>query len=230
MFGNFGKMISATQSLGGAGRSAGQSFGGMAGPAASMFGRFQQQQANAGGFMPRGGSGSSMLGGAMSARPMMGPAQGIAGGGGLGGAAGAAMGAMGGMMSDERSKEKIRTLEDELQRTYAALGGGPSTGNVQPEAPDTAALDAAYRKPSSNSYEYKDPTAPGAAPGRQAGPMADELKGLPGVVSPGPDGMDRVDTGRLTMTNASEIANLRREMDALTGRIGSGQSNPDGTY
>jgi hypothetical protein len=203
-------------------------FGKMLGAGASMFGRFQQPQSNAGGFMPRGGGGMSPFGGMMAARPAMGAAQGMAGGalGSMGGAMGGAMG----LMSDEQSKEKIRTLEDELQRTYAALGGGPSTGNVQPEAPDTAALDAAYRRPTSNSYEYKDPSIPGAAPGRQAGPMADEVKGLPGVVAPGPDGLDRVDTGRLTMTNASEIANLRREMDALTGRIGAGQSNPDGTY
>jgi hypothetical protein len=232
MFGNFGKMIGgmakpAGQALSGAGRSVGQSFGnfgrgasGMAGPAASSFSQFQRPQSNPGGFMPRGGGGGSPFSGMMAARPMMGG--GMAGGG--------ISSATAGMLSDAESKEKIRTLEDELQRTYAALGGGPSTGNVQPEAPDTAALDAAYRKPSSNSYEYKDPSVPGAAPGRQAGPMADELKDLPGVVAPGADGMDRVDTGRLTMTNTSEIANLRRELDALTGRIGSGQSNSDGTY
>jgi hypothetical protein len=220
-FGNFGKLTA------GLARPVAQSFM----PAAQSFGQANRAQLGAGGFMPRGGSGMSPFGGMMAMRPMMGPAQGIAGGGGLGGAAGSAMGsAMGGIMSDERSKEKIRTLEDELQRTYAALGGPSATANVQPEAPDTAALDAAYRRPTSNSYEYKDPSIPGAAPGRQAGPMADELKGLPGVVAPGPDGLDRVDTGRLTMTNASEIANLRREMDALLGKIESGQSNPGGTY
>lgn len=240
-FGNFGKMMGgmvkpAASAIGNAGRSAGQSFGGigraagMAAPAASTFGRFQQPQSNAGGFMPRGGRGMSPFGGMTAARPMM-------GGGGIGGSGGAAMGsamgamgAMGGMLSDEHSKEKIRGLEDELQRTYAALGGGPSTGDVHPEAPDTDALDAAYRQPSSNSYEYKDPTAPGAAPGRHAGPMADELKGIPGVVETGPDGLDRVNGPRLELANTSEIANLRRDMDALLGRTSSGQSNPDGTY
>jgi hypothetical protein len=212
MFGNFGKMM-----------------GGMARPAMQSFGQANAPQGGSGGFMPRGGAGMSPFGGMMAARPMMGAAQGMAGGA-MGPMSGAMGGAMGGLMSDEQSKQKIKTLEDELQRTYAALGGGSSTANVQPQAPDTAALDAAYKKPGAYSYEYKDPSIPGAAPGRQAGPMADELKNLPGVVAPGPDGLDRVDTGRLTMTNASEIANLRREMDALLGKIESGQSNPGGSY
>jgi hypothetical protein len=98
-------------------------------------------------------------------------------------------------------------------------------------------LDSAYRRAGSYSYEYKDPSLPGAAPGRQAGPMADELKGIPGAVSTGPDGLDRVDIPRMTMANASQtgtntrdIDELRREMDALMGRVGAGQSNPDGTF
>lgn len=219
-----------------------------------------------GGFNPRG-SGASPFSQAQQGMGML--------GGGMGTGPGAM--AAGALLSDEHSKTRITELEDELQRTYAALGGKASTADVRPTQPEMPTLereafdpiasgrgvrtmqpyeprasgsqandrnfgfdpladdrnqdlDAAYRKPTSNGYDYKDPSAPGAAPGRQAGPMADELKGLPGVVTPGADGMDRVDTGRLTMTNTSEIANLRREMDALMGRIGSGQSNPDGTY
>lgn len=210
-------------------------FGKMAGLGQSMarLPQFSGQQASPGGFAPRGGSGMSPFGMFQRASPTM-QAGGAQLGAGLGakamGAMGGGMGAMGGLMSDAESKTKIRELEDELSRTYAALGGESATGGVRPEAPDTAALDAAYRRPTSNSYEYKDPSMPGAAPGRQSGPMADELKGLPGVVMPGADGFDRVDTSRLSLTNASEIANLRREMDALTGKISSGQSNPDGTY
>jgi hypothetical protein len=149
--------------------------------------------------------------------------------GGMAGNVSGMMGAAGGMLSDEQSKQKIQELEDELSKTYAALGGKSATGDVQP-SDHGEGLDEAFRKPSSNSYEYKDPTAPGAAPGRQVGPMADELKGLPGVVSPGADGLDRVNTPRLTLANTSELANLRREMDALMGKIGTGGSNPDGTF
>jgi hypothetical protein len=183
--------------------------GNMMGPASGLMG------GSGGGFNPRGGSApmgqmSTMLGG------------------GMGGGPGAM--AAGALLSDEQSKTRITELEDELQRTYAALGGKASTADVQPKAPDTAALDAAYSKPTSNSYEYKDPSAPGAAPGRHAGPMADELKGIPGVVETGPDGMDRVNGPRLELANTSEIANLRREMDALLGRIEKGATGPTGTY
>lgn len=178
----------------------------------------------------RGGAGMSMGGQMMNAAPMF-------GGGGASPTMGALGAGMAGMaLSDSASKTRIRELESELERTYAALGGGPST-SAPPASADAANLDAAYRRPTSNSYEYKDPSMPGAAPGRQAGPMADELKGIPGVVRPGPDGFDRVDTPRLTMNNTSQIGNntrdidaLRRDMDALLGRVNSGQSNPDGTY
>jgi hypothetical protein len=60
--------------------------------------------------------------------------------------------------------------------------------------------------------------------------MADELKDIPGVVETGPDGMDRVNGPRLELANTSEIANLRREMDALLGRIEKGATGPTGTY
>ncbi len=203
---NFGKMLGSASGLMGKMGGGGMGSGGMPG-----------------GFNPRGG-GASPFGQAQQGMGML--------GGGMGKGPGAMAAA--GLLSDEHSKTRITELEDELQRTYAALGGKASTGDVSqqvaarqraeslgmggPHGYEAEQLDSAYRKPSSNGYEYKDPSAQGAAPGRQAGPMADELKGLPGVVSPGADGMDRVDTGRLTMTNASEIANLRRELDALKGQ------------
>lgn len=191
---------------------------------------------------------------------------------------GQAIGAVAGMvgLSDRRSKERITELEDELARTYAALGGA---GGVKPSiSPDEkrrmlgdiddaarentdylgeddhqafgtplrepavyptvgtgreqADLAANYRPVRAYGYDYKDPSMPGAAPGRQSGPMADELKGLPGVVKPGPNGMDYVDEGRLTMTNASELGQQRRELDelrkkldALGGALSSGNAN-----
>jgi hypothetical protein len=76
-----------------------------------------------------------------------------------------------------------------------------------------------YRPVGSYSYDYKDPSMPGAEPGRQSGPMADELRGLPGVVKQGPNGMDYVDEGRLTMNNASELGSQRRELDELRRRL-----------
>jgi hypothetical protein len=130
---------------------------------------------------------------------------------------GARMGAA--MMSDERSKKRIAELED-LNDTYAALLDTPAaTANVRPQAPPTADLDRsnarALGEAGSYSYEYKDPSAPGAARGRQAGPMAQELEGIPGVVQPGPDGLKRVDTGRLALATASATGDQERRLQDL---------------
>ena len=117
---------------------------------------------------------------------------------------GGAMGMQGGaMMSDEHSKKRIQELES-LNAQYEALAdSGPA---------------AQLAKTSSNSYEYKDPGAAGAAPGRHAGPMAHELEGIPGVVQPGPDGMKRVDTGRLALATASATGDQERRLQELEQR------------
>jgi hypothetical protein len=130
---------------------------------------------------------------------------------------GARMGAA--MMSDERSKKRIQELEI-LNEQYSALLDTPAaTANVRPQAPPTADLDRsnarALGEAGSYSYEYKDPGAPGAAPGRQAGPMAQELEGIPGVVKPGPDGLKRVDTGRLALATASATGDQERRLRQL---------------
>lgn len=134
----------------------------------------------------------------------------------MAGAAGS-MGAAGMMMSDEHSKKRIAELEGELERTYAALGGGPAAA-PRPQAPPTEQLDQAYREPGSYSYDYKDPSMPGAAPGRHVGPMAQELTNIPGVVEKTPNGL-AVNTGRLTLANTSEVANQRRELDELERQV-----------
>lgn len=125
-----------------------------------------------------------------------------------------------GLLSDRQSKTRIRELESELDRTYEALEGAHA------EYPDTG-LDEAFRRPSASEYEYRDPKAPGAAPGRHVGPMADELRGIPGVVSRGSDGMDRINEPRLTMANTSQLANQRRELDQLHEQLEALGDNPD---
>jgi hypothetical protein len=88
-----------------------------------------------------------------------------------------------------------------------------------------------FAQATTNRYEYKPEFAgaQGTAPGPQVGPMSRDLKGIPGVVKPGPDGMDRVDTSRLSLANASatgenarEIAALRKRLDALAGATSGG--------
>lgn len=130
---------------------------------------------------------------------------------------GANMGAA--MMSDERSKKRIAELEN-LNEQYSALLDTPSaTAGVRPKAPPTADLDRsnarALADAGSYSYEYKNPGAAGAATGRHAGPMAQELEGIPGVVRPGPDGLKRVDTGRLALATASATGDQERRLRAL---------------
>jgi hypothetical protein len=120
-----------------------------------------------------------------------------------------------------------RARVNELAERSRGATYGASPEYPTPKAPDTDALDAAYRAPGSYSYEYKDPSAQGAAPGRQAGPMAQELTGIPGVVHQGADGMLRVDKGRLTLANTSQTAKHRREIDDLSERLRALEGDPD---
>ncbi len=68
------------------------------------------------------------------------------------------------------------------------------------------------------SYEYKNPGAPGAAPGRQVGPMAQDLGHIPGVVKETPQGK-MVDGQRLTMANTAAIGQSQRENDELRRKL-----------
>lgn len=180
---------------------------GLGGMMGAVRGGMGQQPAQPGGGMT-GRVAGAMAGG----RPMM---------GGVGQAMGqrpnpmtGAMGMAGGMLSDERSKERIRELEG-IKERYEALLDTPS------------ATAASFKGASSNEYEYEDPDAPGAAPGRHAGPMASELRSIPGVVSRGPDGMDRVDPGRLSLANASAQGETSRELDDLKARLAALEDDPD---
>lgn len=115
-------------------------------------------------------------------------------------------------------KEAILSGLRDLEAEYPELSS--SVGDFERDAQSPSVGD--FSKAGSYGYEYKDPGAAGAAEGDNVGPMASELKGIPGVVKPGPDGMDRVDTGRLSLANAGQtgenvrdIEKLRRRLDAL---------------
>jgi hypothetical protein len=145
---------------------------------------------------------------------------GIFGGGGGGG------GMLGGMLSDVRNKKNIEA-EPSLRNVF----GQPPTGE----------LDAAYARQGADtgprfdfrpaqgySYEYKDPHAPGAAPGRQFGPMAQDLERTPAgaaAVKTGPDGKKMVDAGRLTMANTAAISEQQRTIDRLKALLGPPQNS-----
>lgn len=84
-----------------------------------------------------------------------------------------------------------------------------------------AALETVGNAPG-YSYKYKDPDAPGAAPGRHMGPMAQDLERGPlgdTLVRDTPSGK-MVDSGRLAMVDAAAITELNRKVQALEAALG----------
>ncbi len=123
----------------------------------------------------------------------------------------------GAVMSDERNKKEL----ERLRGIVDALGADrpAATEGVAKRPVDYGALDAAqsapppdFSKAPAYSYTYKDPTMPGAAPGRQVGPMAQDLEraGSQSVMDTQQGKM--VDPARLTMENSSAIG---EQQDAL---------------
>lgn len=114
------------------------------------------------------------------------------GGGGTGTLSDYSTGPNGYYSSDVRNKKNIEPAD--MGQVFG--NGGPDLRQAQ-----------------GYEYNYKDPNAPGAAPGRQVGPMAQNLP--PSVVSTGPDGKKQVDAGRLTLVNTAAVSELQRRTDEL---------------
>jgi len=117
-------------------------------------------------------------------------------------------------LSDIRAKTAIAPAEGEISGAFRGLGRA---------ADAIRGTSVAYPNLSGSSYFYRNPNAPGAEPGQHYGPMAQELEQTPAgasVVRQMPDGTKGIDTGRLALLNASETAQLRRELDALKGKSG----------
>ncbi len=137
-----------------------------------------------------------------------------------GGAAGSAIG-KGAAESDIRAKKDIQPAD--------VFGNAP-----------TGSLDAAYARQAADTgprtdlrpakgafYDYKDPSAPGAAPGQHYGPMAQDLLKTPAgasTVVQQPNGRLGVDTGRLSLVNASAISEQQNQLDRLRALLDQGQA------
>lgn len=125
--------------------------------------------------------------------------------------------------SDARSKRRIVALEAALDSSLQQQGSGSRAPMPAPRQPDYGALDAAARRGTdlrsagSYTYEYKDPSRFGK--GRYAGPMAQELEHIPGVVRHAPDGTKLVDSGRLANVTASAVGEQQRDIDGLEAEI-----------
>lgn len=118
----------------------------------------------------------------------------------------------------------LRDLEAEYPELTSSVGDFERDARVPGENDHDGIMTTSdalpeFRKAGSYSYEYDDPKMPGAAPGRNAGPMADELEGIPGVVSKGSDGVKRVDPARLSLANAGVAGETVRRQDSQEGKI-----------
>jgi hypothetical protein len=83
------------------------------------------------------------------------------------------------------------------------------------------------------NYRYKDPNQPGAAPGNQYGPMAQNLAATPAgatAVHEGPDGKLRIDPNRLSLVNTSAISSQQRQLDEIMKQIAGFQQQPGASY
>jgi len=124
-----------------------------------------------------------------------------------------------------------RRVDFDFGANEPARAGSFVRPNVK--APPVADLDRAYERSQYDiaigdpydlrpakpyTYEYKDPKAPGAKPGKQTGPMAQDLEHLPGVVQQTPQGK-MVDTQRLTAVNASALGEQQKRLDRLEARL-----------
>lgn len=103
---------------------------------------------------------------------------------------------------------------------------------------DRVALDDAYRlrrdeptfdlrKAEGYSYRYKNASMPGASAGRHYGPMAQDLEKSPvtrSTVSEGPDGVKRVDTGRLALINTAALSEQQRDIQAMKRALATNNS------
>lgn len=145
--------------------------------------------------------------------------------------------------SDEHAKKDIRSVRMEDAPTqYTDAWKGVSLRDAM-EPPQTQPASFSFSAPPMRvvappqtdlrpaqgySYEYKDPKAPGAAPGKHFGPMAQDLEQTPAgasVVATDPKtGMKSVDTDRLSLVNASAISEQQKRIDDLEAMLDYGNA------
>jgi hypothetical protein len=120
--------------------------------------------------------------------------------GAVGLASGAASAVAAGAASDERVKHKRAAPSLGVLREFVSAGKG-------------------------EFYEYTDTKIPGTREGKNFGPMAQDLQRTAigrTLVKPGPDGVLRVDTGRLALADHSAISHLASRLQRLERRAAKG--------
>ena len=128
-------------------------------------------------------------------------------------------------------------VENSLARHYAQEDAKRAAPPPAPPAPAPMLQSAMYAPPSIRSdkqskmgfdklepvsYEYKPQFQPEGGQGRQYGLIAQDMEraspALASTVFQGPDGLRRVDTGKLTMVNSAELADLNKRLAMLEGK------------
>ncbi len=109
---------------------------------------------------------------------------------------------------------------------------GPSSYPHRWDADPFATAPAVDLRPARGySYEYRNPNAPGAAPGRHVGPMAQDLEqtAAAGTVKDTPHGKV-VDTPGLTMVNTAAISEQQRKTEELERQLAALQGSQPAPY
>lgn len=140
--------------------------------------------------------------------------------GSLGGSLGTAIG------SDIRAKKDITPAGGTGTAEVLSKLATPGTGaaEIQRKGQDMSFDDWIASKRGSTDvraakgyeYSYKDPSAPGAAPGRQFGPMAQDLEktSAADAVGTSPNGMKYVDPNRAALSAIAGLSEQQRRLDA----------------
>lgn len=127
---------------------------------------------------------------------------------------GSIMGMAGGVMgggAKAAPQYQAPQQSDDLQRLQEIAQQNQARG-LQAPAVQMARQTPAY------SFQYRNPSAPGAAPGQQFGVMAQDLERTPAgrsVVHEDEGGTKYINTPRLTMQNTAAIGELANKLDSL---------------
>jgi len=147
------------------------------------------------------------------------------------GGAGQAISTIGKASSDEDVKTDITPADTETQDFLNTLNSSNEKVATGTTSDEDAKMDVKSGKPdtqkmlsalTANSYKYKDPSAPGSAPGTHFGPMAQELqksKAGASTVERGPDGTLRVDGARLALVLASAAGDMHQRINKLEAAL-----------
>jgi hypothetical protein len=141
----------------------------------------------------------------------------MGGAGGGGGGASSAMSGIGALAAMAEGGTTTKPTTAVVGEEGPEVVDLPEGATVSPNtSPKTQGFLQALK---AHSYKYKDPNADGAAPGTHYGPMAQELEAAgpvgKSVVEQGPDGVKRVNTGRLSLALAGAGHVLSKRVDAL---------------